>query len=294
MIKLLNYHNLGRCNILAEELLKLGQLELKFRQIPNYHLDTRILLCAVLKIENKYFLSDIRVSKRKQEVFFSKIKDRINGKPVSRIISKRNFWNSEFYINDSTLDPRPDSEVLVGSGFELAKIFKKKKLNILELGVGSGCILLSLLKEMPSSSGVGIDIDFNTIMVAKKNAQNLIVGKRAKFLVSNWTNGFKGSFDLIFSNPPYIKTGDIQYLQKEVSKFDPIIALDGGKDGLLCYKKILKNIKNYMANNSFFLLEIDPCLSDHIVSFAKSNNLKLFSTKNDLSGQKRCLIFQKF
>jgi release factor glutamine methyltransferase len=130
-------------------------------------------------------------------------------------------------------------------------------------------------------------------MVAKKNAQNLIVGERAKFLVSDWTNGLKGSFDLIFSNPPYIKTGDIQYLQKEVSKFDPIIALDGGKDGLLCYKKILKNIKNYMENNSFFLLEIDPCLSDHIVSFAKSNNLKLFSTKNDLSGQKRCLIFQK-
>ena len=257
-------------------------------------MDTRILLCAVLNIENKYFLSDIRVSKRKQEEFLSKIKDRINGKPVSRIISKRNFWNSDFYINDSTLDPRPDSEVLVGSGFELAKILKKKELNILELGVGSGCILLSLLKEMPFSSGIGIDIDFNTIMVAKKNAQNLIIGKRAKFLVSNWTNGLKGSFDLIFSNPPYIKTDDIQYLQKEVSKFDPIIALDGGKDGLLCYKKILKNIKNYMANNSFFLLEIDPCLSDHIVSFAKSNNLKLFSTKNDLSGQKRCLIFQKF
>ena len=274
--------------------MKLGQLELKIRQIPNYHLDTRILLCAILNIEDKYFLSDIRVSKRKQEEFLSKIIDRVNGKPVSRIINKRNFWNSEFYINDSTLDPRPDSEVLVCSGFELAKILKKNELNILELGVGSGCILLSILKEMPYSSGIGIDIDFNTIMVAKKNAQNLNVEKRTKFLVSNWTNGFKGSFDLIFSNPPYIKTGKIHYLQKEVRKFDPILALDGGKDGLLCYKHILKNIKNYMANNSFFLLEIDPCLSDHIISLAKSNNLKLFSTKNDLSGQKRCLIFQKF
>ena len=166
-------------------------------------------------------------------------------------------------------------------------------MNIGALGVGSGCILLSLLKEMPYSSGIGIDIDFNTIMVAKKNAQNLNLRKRSKFLVSNWTYGFKGCFDLIFSNPPYIKSGDIQYLQKEVSKFDPIIALDGGKDGLLCYKQILKNIKNYMANNSFFLLEIDPSLSDHIVSLAESNDLKLFSTKNDLSGQKRCLIFQK-
>ncbi len=106
--------------------MKLGQLELKFGQIPNYHLDTRILLCAILNIEDKYFLSDIRVSKRKQEEFLSKIKDRVNGKPVSRIINKRNFWNSEFYINDSTLDPRPDSEVLVCSGFELAKILKKK------------------------------------------------------------------------------------------------------------------------------------------------------------------------
>ena len=293
MIKLLNCHNWGRCNILAEELLKLGQLELKFRQIPNYHLDTRILLCSILNIEDKYFVSDIRVSERKQEEFLSKIKDRFNGKPVSRIINKRNFWNSEFYINDATLDPRPDSEVLVSSGFELAKVFKKKELNILELGVGSGCILLSLLKEMQSSNGIGIDIDINTIMVAKKNAQTLNIGKRVKFLVSNWTNGFKGSFDLIFSNPPYIKTDNIQYLQKEVRKFDPIIALDGGKDGLICYKKILKNIKNYMTNNSFFLLEIDPFLSDNVVSVAKSNNLKLFSSKNDLSGQKRCLIFQK-
>ena len=274
--------------------MKLGQLELKLGQIPNYHLDTRILLCAVLNIEDKYFLSNIRVSKRKQEEFLSKIKDRVNGKPVSRIIKKRYFWNSEFYINDSTLDPRPDSEVLVWSGFELAKILKKKELNILELGVGSGCILLSLLKEIPSSSGIGIDIDLNAIKVAKKNAQNLNVGKKAKFLVSNWTNGFKGSFDLIFSNPPYIKTGKIQYLQKEVSKFEPIIALNGGKDGLSCYRQILKNIKNYMTNNSFFLLEIDPCLSDHIISLAKSNNLKFFSMKNDLSGQKRCLIFQKF
>ena len=108
--------------------MKLGQLELKIRQIPNYHLDTRILLCAILNIEDKYFLSDIRVSKRKQEEFLSKIIDRVNGKPVSRIINKRNFWNSEFYINDSTLDPRPDSEVLVGSGFELAKILKKKRI----------------------------------------------------------------------------------------------------------------------------------------------------------------------
>lgn len=274
--------------------MKLGQLELKIGQIPNYHLDTRILLCSILNIEDKYFLSDIRVSKRKQEEFLSKIIERLKGKPISRIINKRNFWNSEFYINDSTLDPRPDSEVLVCSGFELAKTFKKKELNILELGVGSGCILLSLLKEMPYSSGIGIDIDFNTIMVAKKNAQNLNLRKRSKFLVSNWTNGFKGSFDLIFSNPPYIKTGNIKYLQKEVNKFDPIIALDGGQDGLLCYKQILKNIKNYMVNNTFFLLEIDPGLSDHIVSLAKNNNLKLFSTKNDLSGQKRCLIFQKF
>ena len=153
--------------------------------------------------------------------------------------------------------------------------------------------MLSFLKEIPYSNGIGVDIDFNTVMVAKKNAWNLNVEKKVKFLVSNWTNGFKGNFDLIFSNPPYIKTDNIKNLQKEVSKFDPIIALDGGKDGLSCYKKILKIIQNYMADNAFFLLEIDPFLSKHVVSLAKCHNLKLFSTENDLSGQKRCLIFQK-
>jgi len=278
--------------IRGEKLLKLGQSILKNNNVPNYNLDARILLAYLLSLENKYFMSDIKVTNKDKENFFSMIKDRINGKPVSKIISRRDFWDTEFYINSSTLDPRPDSEILVKSALEVNKFINKEKINILELGVGSGCILLSLLNEINGSIGIGIDIDIEALKVAQLNALNMKISEKVSFIASNWTKSIKGKFDIIISNPPYIKSSNIINLQKEVKNHDPLIALDGGEDGLICYKEIMKNIKGLMKKNAFLLLEIDSWQGNIIIELSKKNHLKFFSIKKDLSGKERCIIFQ--
>ena len=278
--------------IRGEKLLKIGQSILKNNNVPNYNLDARILLAYLLSLENKYFMSDIKVTNNDKENFFSMIKDRINGKPVSKIISRRDFWNTEFYINSSTLDPRPDSEILVKSALEVNKFINKEKINILELGVGSGCILLSLLNEINGSIGIGIDIDIEALKVAQLNALNMKISEKVSFIASNWTKSIKGKFDIIISNPPYIKSSNIINLQKEVKNHDPLIALDGGEDGLICYKEIMKNIKGLMKKNAFLLLEIDSWQGNIIIELSKKNHLKFFSIKKDLSGKERCIIFQ--
>ena len=278
--------------IRGEKLLKLGQSILKNNNVPNYNLDARILLAYLLSLENKYFMSDIKVTKKDKENFFSMIKDRINGKPVSKIISRRDFWDTEFYINSSTLDPRPDSEILVKSALEVNKFINKEKINILELGVGSGCILLSLLNEINGSIGIGIDKDIEALKVAQLNALNMKISEKVSFIASNWTKSIKGKFDIIISNPPYIKSSNIINLQKEVKNHDPLIALDGGEDGLTCYKEIMKNIKGLMNKNAFLLFEIDSWQGNIIIELSKKNRLKFFSIKKDLSGKERCIIFQ--
>ena len=278
--------------IRGEKLLKLGQSILKNNNVPNYNLDARILLAYLLSLENKYFMSDIKVTNKDKENFFSTIKDRINGKPVSKIISRRDFWETEFYINSSTLDPRPDSEILVKSALEVNKFINKEKINILELGVGSGCILLSLLNEINGSIGIGIDKDIEALKVAQLNALNMKISEKVSFIASNWTKSIKGKFDIIISNPPYIKSSNIINLQKEVKNHDPLIALDGGEDGLICYKEIMKNIKGLMKKNAFLLLEIDSWQGNIIIELSKKNHLKFFSIKKDLSGKERCIIFQ--
>ena len=278
--------------IKGEKLLKLGQSILKNNNVPNYNLDARILLANLLRLENKYLVSDVKVANKDTETFFSMIKDRVNGKPVSKIISKRAFWDAEFYINSSTLDPRPDSEILVESALEVNKLINKEKINILELGVGSGCILLSLLNEINGSMGIGIDKDINALKVAQSNAINLRISHKVRFIASNWTKSIKGKFDIIISNPPYIKSSELIYLQKEIKNHDPLIALDGGEDGLRCYREIIKTIKPLMNKNSFLLFEIDSWQGNKIIELSKKNYLKFFSIKKDLSGKERCIIFK--
>ena len=275
----------------AKQLIALGQSMLKEEKIPNYKLDARILLSNVLNIENNYLFSDTYVSELDKETYLNMIKDRVDGKPVSKIISTKSFWNYEFYINSSTLDPRPDSEVLVEAALEACELLNKNELIILELGVGSGCILLSIIEEVFGVEGWGVDIDYEAIKVAKINSINMKISEKVNFIVSDWTKSIQGKFDIIISNPPYIKSNQIKNLQKEVKYYDPVLALDGGEDGLDCYKLITENIAKLMSENSFLIFEIDFWQSDKIIDLSQENNLKFLSMKKDLSGQDRCLIF---
>ena len=275
----------------AKQLIALGQSMLKDEKIQNYKLDARILLSNDLNLENNYLFSDINVSEPDKETYLNMIKDRVDGKPVSKIISTRSFWNYEFYINSSTLDPRPDSEVLVETALEACELLNKNDVKILELGVGSGCILLSIIEEVSGAEGWGIDIDYEAVKVAKINSINMEISEKVNFLVSDWTKSIQGKFDIIISNPPYIKSKQIESLQKEVKCYDPTIALDGGEDGLDCYKLIIENITKLMNKNTFLIFEIDFWQGDKIITLSQENNLKFVSMKKDLSGKDRCLIF---
>ncbi|PZP53097.1 MAG: peptide chain release factor N(5)-glutamine methyltransferase, partial [Micavibrio aeruginosavorus] len=168
---------------------------------------------------------------------------RIKGEPMGRILGYREFWGRKFYLSPATLEPRPDTETLIEA---VLKEDKKPK-TILDLGTGTGCILLTLLHEIPNSIGVGVDLSPEACETAKQNAKAQGVDKRVSFIQSDWLENVEGKFDLIVSNPPYITSEDVENLESNVRDFDPRLALDGGKDGLEPYRNLLGTLKNVLA-----------------------------------------------
>jgi len=218
---------------------------------------------------------------------------RLSGEPISHIIGHREFYSLEFDIDCNVLDPRPDSEILIEEAIKLSGNFNNP-INILELGVGSGCLILTLLNNIQNSIGTAIDINPKSLIIAKNNAKKLNLEEKIKFIQSNWFDNISNQkFDIIISNPPYIKTGDINNLQTEVKDFEPIIALDGGDDGLDCYREIAKNINKFLHEESILILEIGQNQEDDIVNIFKDNDLKLIKYAKDLNSIIRCLIFAK-
>lgn len=218
------------------------------------------------------------------------INKRINGWPLDKILGQKDFYKHSFFVNEDVLSPRPDTEILVEAALEI--IQKSKIQNILDLGTGSGCILLSILKEFPHIQGVGVDISEKALTVADKNKSAL--GVDCKFIQKDWfKDNIIGEFDLIVSNPPYIPRQDISALEKEVREHDPMLALDGGVDGLDSYKKIAELSKNLLKKDGYILLEAGINQAQDIVNIFISEGLKLVEVKKDLSGINRCIILKK-
>ena len=263
-------------------------------------LDCRLLLSKSLdRNEILYNHENIVISENEIKKFKNLVEERLNGKPVSRILNKRNFWKNEFQLNDSTLDPRPDSETLIET---VLKHYpdKFKFLKILDLGSGSGCLGLSLLDEYPYSESSFFDKSKKSLEIVKINAQNFGFQERSKYINSNWKakdwdkklifneNGIK--FDIVISNPPYIPTHDIKKLNKEVKNYDPFIALNGGKDGLDAYRLILPKLRNIIKKDGRIFFEIGKGQENFISSKAKEHNLLPIEYKKDLSGVCRVLV----
>jgi len=221
------------------------------------------------------------------------LKRRINHEPLDKIIGKREFYKSSFKVNSAVLSPRPDTEILVESALELLP--RDKELKILDMGTGSGCILLSLLKECPQILGVGLDISKEALKVAKENAKNLGLKNRVEFICQSWTDADLSlpQFDMIVSNPPYIPSAEIETLEREVKEYDPLTALDGGTDGLNCYKDIAKILPNLLKDKAYALFEVGYNQADDVMDILKSIGLKPVKIVKDLVGIKRCVILQK-
>ena len=260
--------------------------------IDTAELDARLILKEILSFDDKELIikENYNIPEGIIREIFAIEKRRLKGEPISKIFKKRDFYKSKFIISNDVLDPRPETELIV----EIANKYIKKNdvKNILDLGTGSGCILLSVLKENKMINGLGIDLSKEAINIAQKNSKKLQVEKQSNFLISNWMESINFKFDVVVSNPPYIPSKDIKKLSKDVKKFDPLISLDGGEDGLSCYRLIVKDLKRVITKNAIIIIEIGCNQSKLVEEIFKQNDFKLVKKYNDINGLDRVLTFQ--
>lgn len=214
------------------------------------------------------------------------VQRRLVGEPLSRIYGYREFWGLEFELSSGTLDPRPDTETLIEAALNAYKGDKPPK-TILDLGTGTGCILLSLLSEWPEAAGIGVDKAENAIETARKNAKNHNLSSRAQFQTGDWGQGITKKFDLIVSNPPYITNQTIKTLSKEVQNHDPILALDGGNDGLDAYRQIFLQLSDLLNEDGKAFFEIGFDQEGDVVRLAEKSRIRVKHVHHDLAGNPR-------
>ena len=270
-----------------------GAKILKDNFIKNPYLDSEILMSKVIEKDRKYILlnSKRNLDLKDLNIFQKLIKKRSVGKPIAYLTYKKSFWNSEFTLSEGTLIPRPDTELVIEKILNLTK--NKKKLNLLEIGIGSGCILLSILKERKSFYGTGIDISKICLNICKLNAIKLKVTSKLKLYKSNVDKFTLGKYDLILSNPPYIKKNDLKYLEKDIAKFEPKLALDGGLDGLSAIRKVIKASSELIKKNGKFILEIGFDQKYSVISLLKKEGFYINSINKDFANNDRCIICTK-
>ena len=270
-----------------------GAQILKNKFFLSPYLDSEILMSKVINKDKKYLLLNAqnKIEDKNLNLFQKLIDERSKGKPVSYLTNKKLFWNSEFFVTEHTLIPRPDTELIVENILNLTK--NKNKLSILDIGVGSGCILLSVLSERRDFYGTGIDISKNCLKIANMNANNLKVHTRLKLYKSNVDKFTLGKYDLIVSNPPYIKKHILRYLDKGVARFEPKIALDGGLDGLSEIRKVIKKSSELIKKNGKFILEIGFDQKNKVIKLLNKKGFYINNTIKDFANNDRCIVSTK-
>ncbi len=281
----------------AKDALYSATIALTRAQIPTASLDARILLQHILGIDRETLLADDTrmLTLNEHKAYQALIAQRLERKPVSQLIGAREFFGRVFCVTEDTLDPRPDSETLIEA--VLAKFRDRKAaLRILDLGTGTGCLLLTLLSEYENATGVGVDISEAALQVSHKNAEALGLKTRAMFMQSRWTekmeqggNGWE-KFDIVISNPPYIATGDIAFLAPEVNQHEPHLALDGGYDGLDCYRELIPQFARLLATNGLAVLEIGAGQAIDVCTIATNIGIKIVEIRHDLGSIERCIV----
>ena len=267
--------------------------ELKKNDIKTSNLDSELLISEVLNTDRKFvILNNGKEIHHKDYLYFKKlVNQRSKGKPIAYLIGKKSFWKYEFYVNDKVLIPRPDTELIIE---QVLKIYKNKEnVNFLDIGVGSGCILLSILKEKKNFFGTGIDVSKEILKICALNADKLGIKNKYKLFKSNIDNFKYGKYDLIISNPPYIKKLDLKYLDKEILNFEPRLALDGGLDGLSEIRKVIAKSSELIKKKGKLILEIAFDQKYEVKEILKNNGFYIERIVKDLSKNERCIISTK-
>ena len=261
--------------------------------ILSSHLDAELLMAQAIKKDRKYILlnSNKELRPKALNTFKNLIKKRSFREPIAYLMNKKFFWKFEFYVTMDTLIPRPDTELIVENVLKLTK--HKNKLNILDIGIGSGCILLSILKERKNYSGTGVDISQKCLNISKINAIKLNVNSRLKLFKSNIDKFTLGKYDLIVSNPPYIIKHRLKYLETDVIKFEPNLALDGGLDGLSEIRKVIRKSSELIKKNGKFILEIGYDQKNKVTKLLEKEGFYINSSIKDLANNDRCIVSTK-
>ena len=276
-----------------ESILNEGISILKKNKISNPQLDSEILLSNSIKKDKKHIILNPKeiLNLEQTEIFKNLIERRKKGEPVAYLINKKGFWKDEFFVNKDVLIPRPDTELIIE---QVLKIYSKNsQLQVLDIGTGSGCILLSILKERPNFYGTGIDISKKSIKVSKLNAKQLNLTNRVKFFHSSIDNFKLGKYDLIVSNPPYIELFNLKYLEKDVINFEPKLALSGGFDGFSKIRKVINKAKILIKKNGKFILEIGFNQKNKVKKILKEEGFYVNKAIRDYGNNDRCIISTK-
>ena len=279
--------------MIINSLIKQGSKILKKQNIDSHQIDAELLLSKAIRKDRVFLLTndEYKVSKKETSDYLNFILRRKHHEPLSYIIKRKEFWSLGFNVNHNVLIPRPETETIVE---QVVRRFKGKgSLNILDIGTGSGCILLSILKELKNSYGTGIDKSFKALTIAKKNSRKLNLLQRAKFIHCDVDNFNFGNYDVVVSNPPYICSRRIGYLDEGIKGFEPRIALDGGSSGLETITKVIIKAKKLLKTRGHLFMEIGDGQYRMVSSVLIKNGLRLVKNFIDYNKTIRCIMSTK-
>ena len=273
----------------ALDLLNKGSKKLKYKGIKSSQIDSEILLSNILGKSRENILINLNKKISDDDIlrFNDFIERRSLKEPIAYILKEKEFWSKNFVVNKSTLIPRPETELMVE---KLSKIYYGKKIFILDIGTGSGCILISLLSELKNSIGIGVDISSKALKIAKINALKHEVDHKLRFEKKCFSKIFYKKFDLIVSNPPYIDQRKINKLDDDIKKFEPLIALNGGNDGLDVITKVIYKAKEILKIKGTLALEIGNEQLIKVSKILRNNKFKIIENIKDYNENTRCLI----
>ena len=270
-----------------------GASILKRKFISSADLDSEILMAQAIKKKREFLIlnSSFTIDKKDLRIFYELIEKRLTREPIAYITNKKSFWNSEFFVTKDTLIPRPDTELIIENVLKFTK--NKESLRILDIGIGSGCILLSILKEKKNFYGTGIDISKKCLKISKINAINLKVDHRLKLIKTDVDKFISSKYDLIVSNPPYIVKKKLKYLDRDVVKYEPTQALNGGIDGLSEIRKVINKSSELIKKKGRLILEIGFDQKNKVINLLNKEGFYINNIYKDLADNDRCIVCTK-
>jgi release factor glutamine methyltransferase len=283
-----------QANYRVDEMLGRARTDLQAAGVESATLDARLLLQFVLGVSHEQLVAG-RVTEMVEEeahYFVNLVARRVAHEPIAKIIGTKAFWKDEFITTKDTLDPRPDTEIMIEAVLEECTD-RFAPWRFLDVGTGTGCILLSLLREFPYASGVAVDKSDEALQVAQRNARNQRLSLRARFVQSDWLANVDGTFDVIVSNPPYITVADMETLPKEVKDFDPSSALVAGADGLDAYRELIPQATGRLVAGGWLFLEVGKGQAADVVEIGRNVGLDSEAVLKDLAGVERVVAFRR-